>query len=390
VPPLLRLLAGAALVLALSGCDPVLIPRHQHIPPGLVYAAPTADGELAGASCLNDDDCWAVGRTSATLRDSRAVLDHFQAKGWGPASAPDPGAAAALYAVTCMRTANCWAVGAIDGPTGRRSLLEEYDGSSWSIVAGRGNTDGGLLDGLTCVTAADCWAVGSSGTAVQQTLIEHYDGTDWTTVARPNPATAGPDALDGVACSAATDCWAVGQTAGRDALIEQWDGRSWTVVRSAATAADASSSLNGVTCTVTAECWAVGSSSRGATESALVEHYVDGRWAAVQSPTSVFDAGASLEGVTCFTGGNCWAVGSAHSATGLTRTLVQHYAGDGPWSSIETPALGAGASAALRGVTCFSDDDCWAVGTCSARALSQCAASTSLIELYDTVLPDGH
>jgi hypothetical protein len=59
-------------------------------------------------------------------------------------------------------------------------------------------------------------------------------------------------------------------------------------------------------------------------------------------------------------------------------------------------ATGAGAIYAapasggiLQSVSCPDDSDCWAVGRCSAPTAAMCAGSSSLIELYDTVLPDS-
>jgi hypothetical protein len=160
------------------------------------------------------------------------------------------------------------------------------------------------------------------------------------------------------------------------------------MVAPAITSATDSDTLTGVACASAGDCWAVGSATR-AQHAVLIEQCAGSAWVVVPGPTSVFGSGSSLKDVTCFTDTNCWAVGSSQSVTAAGRTLVEQYHGAG-WTIIRGPALGVDASASLGGVTCPSDDDCWAVGRCTAPTRSMCAGSASLIELYDTVLPDGH
>ena len=64
-------------------------------------------------------------------------------------------------------------------------------------------------------------------------------------------------------CVSASDCWAVGYyydgtTSIYQTLIERWDGTSWAIVTSPNTSATQNNYLNGVTCTSASDCWAVG------------------------------------------------------------------------------------------------------------------------------------
>src|SRR5438105_4462155 len=67
--------------------------------------------------------------------------------------------------------------------------------------------------------------------------------------------------LTGVTCTSASNCWAVGyfnNDAAVQTLIERWDGSSWTTVSSPNGSASENNYLNGVTCVSASECWAVG------------------------------------------------------------------------------------------------------------------------------------
>src|SRR5207253_656150 len=97
--------------------------------------------------------------------------------------------------------------------------------------------------------------------------------------------------LLGVTCVSASECWAVG-TVGRNAanasqtLIERWDGTSWAIVTSPNTNATQNNYLNGVTCVSASECWAVGSYYNDSAYQTLIERWDGTSWAIVTSPNT--------------------------------------------------------------------------------------------------------
>jgi len=102
--------------------------------------------------------------------------------------------------------------------------------------------------------------------------------------------------------------------------------------------------LNGVTCVSAGDCWAVGYSYRGAQQGkppSVALHW-DGRtWSRVRTPKGI------LQSVACETSRDCWAVGS--------RFL--HWDGR-RWSivRVKDPDM-------LLSVTCVRNGGCWAVGS---------------------------
>ena len=246
--------------------------------------------------------------------------------------------------------------------------------SGWSIIGSPNpppsiQTHNGLA-AVTCASASDCWVVGSydSGDLTQRTLIEHWDGTSWATVSSPNTSTTQSNFLKSVTCVSASECWAVGSYVDgslAQTLIERWDGASWTIVASPNTSTTQSNFLNGVTCTSTANCWAVGYYYNGnlatgeTTSQTLIVRWDGTSWVIVDSPNSVAESINALTGVTCTSASDCWAVGYSNTAR-IAQTLIERWDG-ASWTiaaSPNSPLL----SNYLYGVTCTSTANCWAVG----------------------------
>jgi hypothetical protein len=221
--------------------------------------------------------------------------------------------------------------------------------------------DAGTLYGVTCVSAGDCWAVGFS--AGPQPLIVHYAGSRWAIVGTPAPSSA---QLTGVTCVNARDCWAVGNpgmfVAGgvTHSLIEHSAGGRWTVMSTPSATADPSVVLNGVTCASAGDCWAVGDSGNVNVTRQLIEHYTGSRWAVVASPNPGPDPFVVLNGVACVSAEGCWAVGYSGNVN-ATRPLIEHYT-EGGWVIVYTSNPSRGPFVALNGVTCVGRV-CWAVGS---------------------------
>lgn len=348
---------------------------------------------MQSVTCPTASSCWAVGRTALDPQTARTLITRYNGSDWVPTASPSPGAgrSAALFGVSCAGPDACWAVGVATGPHPgeQRSLLERYAGSAWTITSsGQPARTSDALYGVTCVTASDCWAVGSVGDAPTRTLVLHYDGSSWATATSPAAGSGEDDVLRAVTCADANGCWAVGSGGGHT-LIARYDGGSWKRVPSKDTAAGDGDSLSGVSCATAGNCWAVGQSRRGSASNGLIEEDTGSGWTLVDSPAPALSRGSSLTGVACAEGSNCFAVGAAQSGAGRDSGLIAHYDGR-RWALVGSPALGHDAQASFAYVTCPSEDDCWVVGRCSDASGSPCRGSTSLIEFYDLILPDGH
>jgi hypothetical protein len=304
------------------------------------------------------------------------------APSWTLVPSPNPSKPDATLAdVTCTSATDCWAVG-YDLHSGK-TLIEHNTGTGWVIVASPNPTNRGgssLLTGVSCISVSECWAVGNyiNTSFTLATLVEHYNGTSWTVASSPNPGTS-QNELVGIRCLSATSCWAVGDyfSGGiAHTLIEQYTGGSWTVVSNSVSSAF----LKDVAClSLTGECWAVGYSfgatcvnmGRGCT---LIEHNTGSGWVTVSSPNA--GQGDSLNGLTCMSATDCWAVG-AYTNAGKGLTLTEHYDGNS-WTVSPSPSVGS-KSSNLSDVSCASAGDCWAVG-------SQCCVSRGGIGVNQTLI----
>jgi hypothetical protein len=285
---------------------------------------------------------------------------------WTIVPSPNPGVIDALNDVTCVSASDCWAVGEppLTQPYPKTTLIEHYNGSSWTIVASPTTTDGDhpTLFGVSCASASDCWAVGTYTNriiSIIATLIVHYNGSNWTIISSPSPGSS--NRLQSVKCVNANNCWAVGEGTtgnGHQQLIEQYTGGSWVVVPGLGFG-----SLTDVAClSLLGDCWAVGYYGTCATgptpgnlDCPLIEHNPGTGWVLVPSPfvTNM----AFLNGVTCTSANDCWAVGDRAIAG---KTLIEHYDGSS-WTIVPSPNFGRYPNH-LTDVSCASAGDCWAVG----------------------------
>ena len=112
--------------------------------------------------------------------------------------------------------------------------------------------------------------------------------------------------------------------------------------------------LNGITCTSAHNCWAVGDSASGAT----IDLWGGASWRKVAGGT----ASGTLYTVSCVEASDCWAVGSVQVGT-VSQTLTEHWNGR-TWARVPSPTPPfPGEGDALEGVSCQSVASCWAVGT---------------------------
>jgi len=127
--------------------------------------------------------------------------------------------------------------------------------------------------------------------------------------------------------------------------------------------------LNGVSCPSTTNCFAVGwdnSSNGPAIDKALAEHWNGHTWSIMISPKPTGSPGdANLNGVSCPSTTSCFAVGNTQSghAPNAFSTLVEHWNGRS-WSIMTSPnPRGSGTpNSYLDAVSCRTTTSCFAVG----------------------------
>jgi hypothetical protein len=286
--------------------------------------------------------------------------------------------AAAALGVTALLGATGVGATTSGSPTGTPTPTPSA--TSWSIVTSPNDgTDSNALAGVACASADLCWAVGfyyDDTSNLDQTLIEEWDGTSWSLVTSPNGSFADTDAysyLTGVACASATLCWAVGYYSGdyQQTLVEEWDGSgtTWNVV-SSPDAGSFDDQLNGVTCASSTECWAVGDyigSDEG--PHILILGLVSGSWTtSVGGYVETESAAGYLYGVACATAGECWAVGRATDGDGYDQVITEEWTGTS-WSSVAAPdsstpdtPYSGDVNNALVAAACVPAAECFAVG----------------------------
>jgi len=218
-------------------------------------------------------------------------------------------------------------------------------------------------------------------------------GGAWSIVNSPNPPpTRTPNFLAAVTCVSASDCWAVGYYyTGSDfnsitavqTLIERWDGTAWSIVTSPNTSATQNNFLVDVTCSSASSCWAVGYYYTGSINQTLIERWDGTAWAIVSSPNTSATRDNFLRGVTCVSASDCWAVGYydagivAQTPVAVDQTLIERWDGTS-WAIVTSPNPSASVNNILYGVTCVSASNCWAVGFYNTGITDQ-----TLIERWD-------
>src|SRR5262249_32834751 len=141
-------------------------------------------------------------------------------------------------------------------------------------VAGSNDT---FLDGVSCSARLNCWAVGGAavGTTKEEPIAEHWNGTKWAVFATPQGTGGG---LVSVSCPG-VDCLAVGLGGFPSALAERWNGSKWSITRTAPLPQGATSQLQGVSCVTSANCFAVGQVNN----LTLIEHWLGSKWVRLKS-----------------------------------------------------------------------------------------------------------
>ena len=83
-------------------------------------------------------------------------------------------------------------------------------------------------------------------------------------------------------------------------------------------------------------------------------------WSIVSSPNTSATEHNALRGVTCVSASECWAVGY-YLAENAAQTLIERWDGTS-WSIVSSPNTSTTEANVVLGVTCVSASECWAVG----------------------------
>ncbi|HSH39568.1 MAG TPA: hypothetical protein VK993_12355 [Chthoniobacterales bacterium] len=355
----------------------------------------TTDNRLDNVTCLSATDCWAVGSYAVGSNRFQALIERWDGTTWTVVPSPNtsPTRSNQLFGVACTSSTDCWAVGISSDGTPAQTLIMRWNGSVWSVVTSPNKgTRGNILREVTCTSSTDCWAVGFyiDDSAVSSggfsTLIERWDGNSWSIVESPNyrdndnpAAVTVLSVLNSVTCTSASDCWAVGW--GKSFLLSiqsltlHWDGATWSFVPSPSAGPPGSArnaELSSVTCVSAADCWAVGINYEAEPEFSrtLVLRWNGSAWSAVPSPN--LSRGNLLNGVSCTSTSDCWAVGY-HATNRPARTLTEHWDGTS-WTIVPSADVSGKQLNILSSVSCLSGVDCWAVGYSAEPGPSQTLA----------------
>ncbi|MBA3832996.1 MAG: hypothetical protein H0X34_14090 [Chthoniobacterales bacterium] len=142
-------------------------------------------------------------------------------------------------------------------------------------------------------------------------------------------------------------------------------GEGWSIFRLLNIPWQMPNFLNGVTCLSESDCWAVGYYATSSGEQTLIEHWDGISWTTIESPNTSPVQGNLLTAVSCTSASDCWAVGFAYIGTETEiQTLTEHWDGTA-WAIVASPNVNPGLGTydnVLSGVTCASGTECWAVG----------------------------
>jgi hypothetical protein len=340
----------------------------------------TKNHALNDVSCASSSDCTAVGYYVSASNVFQTLIEKWNGTAWSIATSQNSNTAQSnlLFAVTCTATNNCFAVGSFFNGNGvEQTLIEKWNGTAWSISSSpnMGTALTNRLQGVACSAATDCWAVGYTNNTFDQTLTERWNGTVWSMSASTNMGIANSSAsnsLAAVTCVSTNDCWAAGNFDGGtpQVLTMHWNGINWSIISSPNTDPGQPNFLAGIDCTSSSNCWAAGMYDNGTADQNLIEHWDGTSWTIVSSPNTAAGQSNMLNGLTCTSASQCFAVGFYTNASNVNQTLILQWNG-ASWSIVPSPNVGSGQANQLNAVTCSGANDCWAVGTAELGAFHQ-------------------
>jgi len=302
---------------------------------------------LASVSCVSREFCVAVGWDNLFESGFTKVIELWNGSTWKMVDIQAK-MFAKLEGVRCSSPIQCVAVGYNETATSAPgTLVMQWNGEDWSLLPSAnvvgGNAMINVLDGVSCLNPKDCFAVGDyvDLNNEQGTEISKWNGTAWKLVPSPSPGRAN-NALSAVSCPSSRLCFAVGgynadslSSVGFHSMIEQWNGSSWMVVTTPKPSRS-NDYLSGVACASPALCFAVGVQDRDFAGTSIIDKWDGSRWTVTKLPAALSERKMPLNGVTCLSATNCYAVGSYASGSGNKLSLIEHWNGSN-WKGVSAP-----------------------------------------------------
>jgi len=305
---------------------------------------PIAQYSYAAITCADQTHCLAVGR-QITSGAGAVVTTSDGGAHWSPQSVP--GGTGALSGVACASASDCWAVGSDPSFVDGMVLSTTDGGQTWST---RGVPSGtGPLSSISCPSGSACVAVGAN-------FPDFVGGTGSTgnsgTGSTGNSGT-GSTGNSGTGMTGGTGPGAFFLSGTGVALSTTDGGSTW----SSATLPSATGPLQGVSCASSADCWAVGSDPTATT--GLVLSTTDGgrHWGGQALPAAV----GPLSAVACTSTSDCRVAGTTPIAGNgvLVGMIVGTTDGGSTWTGGNLP----NGTGPLTSLLCTSNNQCWAGGS---------------------------
>jgi hypothetical protein len=275
---------------------------------------------------------------------------------WSVSTTANVAGADSLSAVSCKSVDFCMGVGSyVNSSNVSQNLTEIWTGSHWlSVTVPDAGTGANLLTGVSCTTSTHCVAVGDGTVTYTEGIVLTFNGTAWSNSSTLSLAN-GDYSLNAVSCRTRAFCVAVGNAAndgGRMSVIYQWNGTSWGL----SSFVTLNLTLVGVSCASPTFCVAVGNEPGNPYQQGVLLVYSNGRWSV--SDTLIDGHGDyTLSGVSCSSSTFCEAVGYLSDDAGIL-SLVETWNGTG-WTAPSTATIH---DAALLGASCTSSTSCVASG----------------------------
>ncbi len=367
-----------------SAVRPIAAVFHGGTWTATAVPVPTAspDSDLSSVSCPSATFCLAVGGQSSTTTstvtlttaatslttDEAPLVEQWNGQTWSIVTPPTTGRSV-LTSVSCTSPSSCTTVGdtASDtsGTLGVTAVVAQWNGSTWSVTQlPSPATTLRLATAVSCTSPIFCMAGGWQADSGNQTIgmfALEWNGSSWTAT---TVATLGPTQyvlVNAISCATPTLCMAAGEqlsTAGLTTVVEQWNGSTWSAAKTPSPAV--ASVLTAVDCFGPTSCVAGGAtttpdpSATTATTTGTVQPLVlnwDGTtWAQATvphwTPNGSGGSDVAVEGIGCFPGVQCVAVGqngpAAFSMTApATRSGYDEVASDGGLFAFGTAFYGS-------------------------------------------------
>ncbi|MCL4446298.1 MAG: hypothetical protein M1134_05440 [Actinobacteria bacterium] len=336
--------------------------------------APRGTGRLNAVACPTVTTCFAVGSPppsaippSATA--SRAVVDVTKNAGlsWSMekvvTSTPT-----VLNSISCPTAKSCIAVGSTAVPSLAGVVVRTLDGGKrWQQIS---SPSGAVnLVSAECLSKVECLALATDGTTYW-TAVTRSLGTSWQ---QGGNLPAGISGVSRLSCSSADLCIATGFTPSSPAhgvgaiAVSSDGGASW----SSSVVPGGTGIIHDATCAGPRSCVAVGTMSTTTSDVALGKGAIltsgtgATTWTAAGSPIGLDDG----FGVSCFSGGDCIAVGTVWTPTVPPTPVgaaVMTTNSGRSWTTLEVRYVPNG----LVGLSCPSRALCVAVGGGTVARLS--------------------